>query len=307
VEGAIGNVPRCKAVVLAGLDAWNQLPVLALWFRKAVASGAGLVVIGSWNGLFRDTAQWLRTPAGSEAEVAEALRAALDGQQPSAVGEVSAEEIAAAAATLSAVQGPAVLLAAPSVVASREARETFEALATRLGAHGESGMVGAPGLAANARGAQDLAPGLARADALAILAAAANGKLSSLLLLGDEAWAELDSGSARLVVATARPVPNDPRVDVMLPLAHPYERQASITNLEGRVQYQEGGAAAPPHARPDWAVLADLAKTLGVDVPSRLEDVRAAIAAAVPARVRAFSTVSSEAPLPAREAGVKRG
>jgi hypothetical protein len=39
----------------------------------------------------------------------------------------------------------------------------------------------------------------------------------------------------------------------------------------------------------------------------RLEDVRAAIAAAIPARAEAFPQVSAIEPLPAREAGVKRG
>ena len=63
---------------------------------------------------------------------------------------------------------------------------------------------------------------------------------------GRRAWAELDTGSARVVLATSRPVPDDARVDVVLPMAHPYERQASITNLEGRVQQQDGGAAPPP-------------------------------------------------------------
>jgi NADH dehydrogenase/NADH:ubiquinone oxidoreductase subunit G len=53
-------------------------------------------------------------------------------------------------------------------------------------------------------------------------------------------------------------VPDDARIDVVLPMTHAYERQASITNLEGRVQLQDGGAAAPPHARADWSVVATL-------------------------------------------------
>jgi NADH dehydrogenase/NADH:ubiquinone oxidoreductase subunit G len=60
-------------------------------------------------------------------------------------------------------------------------------------------------------------------------------------------------------------------LQVVLPLAHPYERQGSITNLEGRVQRQEGGAAPPARARADWAVLADLARQLGASPAERLD------------------------------------
>jgi NADH dehydrogenase/NADH:ubiquinone oxidoreductase subunit G len=65
---------------------------------------------------------------------------------------------------------------------------------------------------------------------------------------------------------------------VVLPLAHPYERQATITNLEGRIQHQEGGASPPVRARPDWAVLAQLARQLGASPPERLDQIRDAMA-----------------------------
>jgi NADH dehydrogenase/NADH:ubiquinone oxidoreductase subunit G len=46
-------------------------------------------------------------------------------------------------------------------------------------------------------------------------------------------------------------------------MAHAYERQATITNLEGRVQHQEGGASSIAHARADWSIVASLAEHLG--------------------------------------------
>ena len=135
-------------------------------------------------------------------------------------------------------------------------------------------MVGAPLLAANGRGAQLLAPSLTAADPGQVLAS------ESVLLIGDAAWAELDTRPARVVLATSAPLVDDPRIGVILPLAHPYERQGSITNLEGRVQLQEGGAAPPPRARADWAVVAELARVLGASVPERLDldSIREAIA-----------------------------
>src|SRR5204862_6666852 len=79
--------------------------------------------------------------------------------------------------------------------------------------------------------------------------------------------ADLNPGSfARVILATSQPVPEDPRIDVVLPMTHPYERQASITNLEGRVQYQEGGAAPPAHTRADWAIVAEIGSRLGLTI-----------------------------------------
>ncbi|HEY0581956.1 MAG TPA: molybdopterin-dependent oxidoreductase, partial [Chloroflexota bacterium] len=271
LQGTIQNLARSKSIVTVGLDAWDDLPVLALWMRRAVQRGAKLVVIGERNGLWRDTTAWLRgAPAAAVDALLDSLRA---GAAPS-----SAPEVAAAVSALNG-QAPASLLVHPSLVASNRSR--FEALAAALGADGQTGLVGAPLLGANARGAADLAPDLLRGDPERVLAARA------LLVLGDEAWAELKTGSfAHLVVATSQAVAeDDPRVDVVLPMAHAYERQGTITNLEGRLQHQEGGAAPPPHARADWGIAAGLAQRLGAPgpAPTSLEVIRSLIADEHPA------------------------
>jgi hypothetical protein len=124
-------------------------------------------------------------------------------------------------------------------------------------------MLGAPILGANGRGAQELAPDLIRSSPDRVLAS------SAVLAIGDEPWADVPTGSfARLILATSQPVPDDPRVDVVLPMAHAYERQATMVNLEGRPQLQEGGAAPPPHARADWGIVAHIAQRLGLPGPS---------------------------------------
>ena len=246
VKGKIQNLSRCRNVVLVGLDAWSDLPVLALWIRKAVQAGATLTVLGDRNGLWRSTTTWLKgDPMSHLGEVQSSLRG----------------------------DGPAALLAHPSLVASGRAQ--LESLAAAIGATGETGMVGAPGLGANARGALELAPDVARGDTDQVLTSKA------LLAIGDETWSELRAGSfARLGLVTSNALHEDARVDVVLPMAHAYERQATITNLEGRVQHQEGGASPPPHARADWAIVAELGQRLGVPgpLPDNLEALRSFIA-----------------------------
>ena len=77
---------------------------------------------------------------------------------------------------------------------------------------------------------------------------------------------------------------NRPRIDVVLPMAHAYERQATLINLEGRLQHQEGGATPPQHARSDWAIVAGIAHKLGVGpAPVGIDIVRSFIADEHPA------------------------
>jgi NADH-quinone oxidoreductase subunit G len=275
VEGKIENLARCKRIVLVGLDAWTDLPILALWIRKAVQAGARLVVLGDRNGLWRSTTAWLKAdPLLSTETLASAIGSGAIVGEPASGGTPA--ELATVADALRG-SGPAALLAHPSLVAS--GRTQLEALANALGATGETGLVGAPPLAANARGALDVAPDVARADADQVLTSKA------LLAIGDEQWSELHAGSfARLVLATSQQLHDDPRIDVLLPMAHAYERQGTITNLEGRIQRQEGGASPPPHARADWGIVGALAQQLGIPgCPGELHSIRSLLADEHPA------------------------
>jgi NADH-quinone oxidoreductase subunit G len=247
VEGKIKNLQRCKSIVLVGLDAWYDLPVLALWIHRAVLGGAKLTVLGDRNGLWRSTTTWLK------------------GDPLTHLAEVQR------------VEGPAALLAHPSLVA--QGRDQLEELAKRINASGDTGLVGAPLLGANGRGALEIAPHLARGDVDQVLTSKA------ILAIGDEAWTNLHAGSfAKVVLATSGPFADVSQVEVVLPMTHAYERQASMVNLEGRIQHQEGGASPPDQARADWGIAAELAARLGVAAvgTDSLEEIRQSIANAYP-------------------------
>jgi NADH dehydrogenase/NADH:ubiquinone oxidoreductase subunit G len=144
-------------------------------------------------------------------------------------------------------------------------------------------MLGAPATAPNGRGALDLAGDVVAADREAGSAAAKAqaGELTSVLLLGNETWPS--TGSARKVVMTHGRLDADDTVDVVLPIAHPYEQAGSFTNLEGRVQALQAGGL-PPHGTPsDWLAIAGLVEKLGGSAPRELKAIRAAMAEAHPA------------------------
>jgi NADH dehydrogenase/NADH:ubiquinone oxidoreductase subunit G len=143
-------------------------------------------------------------------------------------------------------------------------------------------MVGSPVTTVNGRGAADLAGDVVAADREAGSAAAkaTAGELTSVLLLGNESWPA--TGSARKVVVTSGALEADDSVDVVLPVAHPYEQSGSFTNLEGRVQALQAGGL-PPHGVPsDWLLLAGLIEKLGGSAPKELAAIRSAMAEAHP-------------------------
>src|SRR5262249_37311309 len=255
VDGQIHSLLSCKSIVVVGLDVWNDLPVLALWMRKAVNGGAKLVVLGEHNGLWRATSHWLR---GDPRALIPKFTEALTGSK-----KADPDMLAAAATMRGAL--PSALLVHPALD-----RAAIESLAAALDVNPNTGLVGAPLLGANGRGAQDFAPAIARGSAERVL------ERATVLAIGDEAWERLTA--KRLIVASSRWLEDRPGLEVVLPIAHPYERQGSITNLEGRVQLQEGGAAPPPHARADWGLLGALAYALGLPAPDQLKQIRVEMA-----------------------------
>jgi NADH-quinone oxidoreductase subunit G len=272
LKGKFTNLPGCTRLVIVGLDPWTELPILALWLRKAVLNGGALLAIGPRNGLYRDTAAWLSVPDEQIGETLRGLLAGLDGSQPNDDVREAARHLSLGEESQQA--GPAAVLAGPRAAADPGMRELLERLAARLGANGDSGMIGSPALTANGQGVYQLAPELATDDPLA--------EPSSTLLLvgavGEASQTEGTPAASNLIVASNGPFEERDAVEVVFPLSHPYEQAGSLTNLEGRVQRLEPSGFAPAAVLPDWAALARLANALGASAPTDLSGIRSALA-----------------------------
>ncbi|MGE3268409.1 MAG: NADH-quinone oxidoreductase subunit NuoG [Chloroflexota bacterium] len=291
LSGKVADLPSCKTVVLVGFDPWTEVSGLALWLRKAVVNGGTLLAIGPDNGLYRDTAHWLRVPAGEEIGIVQKLLAArekdtkadpfaaISGRRANHGEAPTDASIAAAAAAVGT--GPVAFLVGARLANDPAAKAVLEKFAAALGASTESGMLGAPSTTVNGRGALNLAGDIVAADRENGGVAAKAGEFSTLLLLGNEV--SPSAGSAKKIVMTAGAVPDDESVEVVLPIAHPYEQAGSFTNLEGRVQQLLAGGL-PPHGVPaDWQAVAALVEKLGGSAPKDLKAIRAALADAHPA------------------------
>jgi len=261
-HGRMESLVGCKLIVLVGLDPWTELPILALWLRKAVAAGARLIVIGAENGLQRDTAHWIRVPAGEETAVLQRLMS-----DPTTV---STEQAIPDPSVLEVFHGrPAAVLAGARIGQDSDALAATRALAERLEAVFGDAPVGIPSIGANARGLHDLAPEIPTTAGSACTLRFGDGVTGPRPLNGESIQAAYRAGAG-----------DEGNSVVLLPLAHPYEQDGSFTNLEGRVQLLRAGARIPGKALADWELAVRLAQKLDVPVPADLESIRADLAAA---------------------------
>jgi len=112
-------------------------------------------------------------------------------------------------------------------------------------------------------------------DCREILAAAAVGRMSALVLLGadplgdfpDRALARAGLSGARFVVSVDTFLsPSAALADVVLPAAAHHERAGTTTNIEGRVSRVGHKLVAPGMCWPDWMIASELALRLGGDL-----------------------------------------
>ncbi|HEX2576045.1 MAG TPA: NADH-quinone oxidoreductase subunit NuoG [Aquihabitans sp.] len=118
-------------------------------------------------------------------------------------------------------------------------------------------------------------PAEAGLDTAGILAAAADGQIDTLILLGADPLADFpDHDLATRGLTGARSVIavdlflNDSSVnaDVVLAAAGMAEVDGTTTNIEGRVSTVRQKVTPPGTARPDWMIAAELAFRLGADL-----------------------------------------
>jgi NADH-quinone oxidoreductase subunit G len=294
-----GDVEHAPAILVAGLDPEQELPILHLRLRKAAKHGARIVVIHPRRTRLSDVAEHVLVAPGAEA-------GALRSFGPAKHGPGAAFRDAAAA-------GGAVVLCGPRLVESPDAVAAARDLAGRVSARfalltrraGEQGARWAglhPGLLPGGRPVTDAA---ARGDiealwgggissepgreAMDILRAAADRQVDVLFLVGvdvlrdapDAALAQRALANAPFKILIDTTLHDDIAVfaDVVLPACPAIERAGSFADWEGRSQPFEPVRPAFAMSRPDWQILQAMSEALGKDMGFRsLADVRAEVA-----------------------------
>ena len=249
------DLQQASSVLLVGFEPEEESPMVFLRLRKAYRKhGTKVMAIAPFatHGLQKMGGSLIAAAPGTEAEVIDALISGTDGLSESAdaIGKDSIIVVGERMATV-----PGALSAAAALAAAKGARLAW--IPRRAGERGalEAGAIpgllpgGRPVTDATARGqvgtvwgATDLpdAPGR---DTAAMLAAAADGELSGLLVAG----VDLDDLPHREVAAAAlerafvvsievRDSTTQAYADVVLPVAPHQEKAGTFLDWEGRVR-----------------------------------------------------------------------
>ena len=307
------DVEGARTVLVVGLDAEQELPILHLRLRKAARAGARIVVVHPRRTRLHDVAEHVLVAPGGEAAL---LAAAAAGK---ASGNAAFD---AAAAALR--EGDGVVIAG-----ERLGRSVDHAHALAIAASARFALATRR---ANDRGAlraglhPDLLPGGRRvgspeADAVesrwgslagipagratrGILEACAAREIDVLFLIGVDPLTDVpDADLARRalenvpvkVVWSLELGDLEPYADAVLPAAAFLEKDAHVTDWEGRSQRMRPVRAVPGLARADWEIAAGLARALGRDLGfETIDDLRAELGDLLAPR-----EVTVEAPSPA--------
>jgi NADH-quinone oxidoreductase subunit G len=312
------DVERAKAILVVGLDAEQELPILHLRIRKAARKGARVFVVNPRRTRLWDVAEHILCRPGQEAQVVAQIR--------DASGEGSAE--ARAAAALREAAGAAVVLAGPRLAERPTAADVAMAAAAGFGARfallcrraNDAGALRAGVHPALLPGGRRFAFAAERAEVEAvwgpigaaeagrstkeILEAAARGEIDVLFMIGVDVLRDFpDAGLARRALENARykVVQSlelgelEPHADAFLPAAAFLERDGHFTDWEGRRQRLHPARGPVGLSRPDWQIFAALAEATGRDLGFRtLEELRKEAEGLLePREVRALPTAGA--------------
>ena len=272
------RIENASTVVIAGLEPHEELPLLFLRLRKAWRDrGLKVVVVGPVMGRLEEIAwQWIPTEVGGEAAALQAL---------------ADRSVDALTPITDVLDGDAVVLAGERLGASSGALQAAKGLADSLGAGfawiprkaGSRGAIEAGLLPGSLPGGRPLdAPGpvastwsrvpeTAGHDVAGILAAAAEGEIEVLWLIGVDPISDFaDAALARqalttvptLIASDLLPTESVRRADIVFPATAPPERVGSFTNWEGRRQAWPQATGAVGHTLQDWDILRQVARMM---------------------------------------------
>jgi NADH-quinone oxidoreductase subunit G len=282
------DVERAELILVVGLDAEQELPILHLRIRKAARRGAKVFVVHPRRTRLWDVAEHILCMPGEEGDLVDRIQGA---------GEGSGE--AALRLALEQVGGHGVVLAGPRLAGVPGAAAAAAAIADGYGAKfaylcrraGDRGALRAgvhPGLLPGGRAVADDAgrsvvevawgtllssePGR---DTSAILEAAARQEVEVLFLIGVDPLG--DYPDAALARRALENVPHKVVVDIssealaiyadaMLPAAPYLEKDGHYTDWEGRPQRFR--PVRPPQglARSEWEIFQELSEVAGRDM-----------------------------------------
>jgi len=254
-RGAIADLDTVAMILVVGVDAVAEVPVLHLRLRKAVERGANLVLVhANPTGLTQEATTWIQPAVRGEADILRALATAVQGGALPEIATVMPADLAPVVEQWQATE-KRMLLVDPALLANPSVADAVAALLPAAGGPVVS--------TANGRGAIDLSILPAGgADATAMLDGSA--RVRGLIVLGGDPPVDR---AETLVVLASHLTAAAQQADVVLPIAVATEEAGTLTNFAGRVQRLRRGPAPPGSVEPAWYAVKELAGALGQPIP----------------------------------------
>jgi NADH-quinone oxidoreductase subunit G len=282
------RVERASTIVLVGLDAEQEVPILHLRLRKAARRGASITVIHHRRTRLHDVAEHILCGPGEEIAVLAELSEA-QGGGPAGRAGVALRDAGTAGVVLvgaGAMDRPGVADAALHAASATGARISLVSRrandhgALRAGVHPVLLPGGRPLTVEEDRAEVEAIwgpirngePGL---DARGILQACARREIDVLFLVGVDPLRDIPDAALarhalenvpRTIVQSLELGSLEPFADAFLPAAAFIEKEGHFTTWEGRGQRLRPLRGAPGIALPDWEIFASLALACGGDL-----------------------------------------
>jgi NADH-quinone oxidoreductase subunit G len=284
------DVERAKVILVAGLDAEQEVPILHLRIRKAARGGARVFVVHPRRTRLHDVAEHELCRPEHQSYVLERIHEGQDaadtftGRVSGALREAGSDGIVIAGERLTehplaadVALGVAQRFGARFAYVTRRANDRG---ALRAGVHPTLLPGGRPFTDASARAEVEAVwgpviatePGRSTRE---ILQACSAGEIDVLYLLGVDPLRDVpDAELARRglenvpykVVQDLRLGDLEPYVDAFLPACAWPERAGHVTDWEGRSQAIHAVRGPAGVSRPDWEILVELAAAMGADL-----------------------------------------
>jgi NADH dehydrogenase/NADH:ubiquinone oxidoreductase subunit G len=274
---SIKDIARADVILAVGLDSRFNFSVVGTKVRKALAAGARLVTIdANDSNLARYAHHWLRPAPGEESALFNFFTQRLAGRAFDTVAAARQTSVDAGALEkaleIFCCGRDLTVILGPRIFHLRDSESLWAGLAPLADLSNVNVIPLYFG--ANARGVlemgvlSDVEPGAApRPESRLGLADVVRGsrRPKVLFLVGDVPF--FDRPDCDFLIAQDIYLPRF-KVDAFLPAASFAEAGGTLVNIEGRVQEvvpveQHAEGAVAGFMRPDWRILADLAKALG--------------------------------------------
>jgi NADH-quinone oxidoreductase subunit G len=282
------DVERAKAIVLVGLDAEQELPIIHLRIRKAARRGAGVFVVHPRRTRLWDVAEHVPCRPGEEAAVlaglADAAEHSPEGRLGSALRDAADSGIVLAGPRL--LETPGAVEAAMNLADDVGAR--FGLLCRRANDRGALRAGLHPSLLPGGRRIEDedqraqievawgtLLPADPGRDARAIMEACRDREIDVLFLVGADPLVDFPDRSLAghalgnvpyKVVVDISAAAMAIYADAMLPAAPYLEKDGHYTDWEGRSQRLRPVRNPQGLARSEWEMFQELSEMAGRDM-----------------------------------------